>query len=164
MLDVESIQMFLDTGTYLVPTLFVMEDIRERGEEIGLSPLSLEKFKILTDVHMESFSRAAAAGVKIGAGTDITSSVSHGKNARELTLMVRHGLTPMQAIVAATKTAAEVCRIQDRAGTLEPGKLADLLVLDGDPLADITVLEDQAKLLLVMTDSSVRTAAHWAPT
>jgi imidazolonepropionase-like amidohydrolase len=74
----------------------------------------------------------------------------HGDNARELELMVRHGLTPMEAIVAATGTAAEVCRLADSVGTVEAGKQADLLVVDGDPLTDIGLLRDQSQLLLVM--------------
>ncbi len=151
-LDDETIQMFLDTGTFLVPTLFIVEDISERGPEIGLTPVSMAKIEKIKHLHAKSFEKAAAAGVKIGLGTDIIDDVSHGKNARELELMVRHGFTPMQAIVAATKTSAEVCRIAEQVGTLEPGKWADLLVVDGDPLADITVLQDQSRLTLVMKE------------
>jgi imidazolonepropionase-like amidohydrolase len=85
-------------------------------------------------------------------GTDCIDDSMHGRNARELQLMVQHGLSPSQAIVAATKTAAEVCRVDDKVGTLEPGKLADLLVVDGDPLADIAVLGDSSRLHLVMKE------------
>jgi imidazolonepropionase-like amidohydrolase len=151
-LDDEAIQMLLDTGTYLVPTLFIVEDITERGEEIGLPPVSLAKIEKIREIHAQSFEKAATAGVKIGVGTDIIDEGSHGRNARELELMVRHGFTPMQAIVAATRVSSEVCRIADQVGTLERGKLADLLVIDGDPLTDIAVLQDQKRLLCVMKE------------
>ncbi len=152
MLDDEAIQMFLDTGTYLVPTLFVMEELVERGEEMGLTPVSLAKVEKIKHTHAASFRRAAEAGVKIAVGTDSIDDEMHGKNARELELMIRYGFTPMQAIVAATKTSAEACRVDSKVGTLEPGKLADLLVVDGNPLDDITILQDQSRLLLVMKE------------
>jgi imidazolonepropionase-like amidohydrolase len=152
MLDDEAIQMFLDTGTYLVPTLFVMEELVERGEEMGLTPVSLAKVEKIKHTHAASFRRAAEAGVKIAVGTDSIDDEMHGKNARELELMIRYGFTPMQAIVAATKTSAEACRVDSKVGTLEPGKLADLLVVDGDPLDDITILQDQSRLMLVMKE------------
>jgi imidazolonepropionase-like amidohydrolase len=103
-------------------------------------------------VHAKSFRQAAKAGARIACGTDIIDEGSHGKNARELEYMVRNGYTPMQAIVAATKVSAECCRIADKVGTLEAGKLADLLVVDGNPLDDIKVLQDQSRLLLVMKE------------
>jgi imidazolonepropionase-like amidohydrolase len=152
MLDDEAIQMFLDTGTYLVPTLFTVEELVERGEEMGLTSVSLAKVEKIKHTHAASFCRAAEAGVKIAVGTDAIDEKMHGKNARELELMVRYGFTPMQAIVAATKTSAEVCRVDDKVGTLEPGKLADLLVVDGDPLDDISILQDRSRLVLVMKE------------
>jgi len=120
-----------------------------------LLPIALEKLKIIQDIHFSSFAKAVKAGVKIGCGTDALGTGAHGRNARELELLARHGMTPMQAIVAATRTSAEVCRIADRVGTIEPGKAADLLVVDGDPLADLTVLQDRAKLLCVMKEGAV---------
>lgn len=154
MLDDEAIQMFLDTGTYLVPTVVVFETLLERGEEIGLTPVSLAKAEKLRDVHIESFAKAAAAGIKIAVGTDPIDDQMHGKNARELERMVEHGFTPMQAIVAATKTSAEVCRVDDKLGTLEPGKLASLLVVDGNPLEDISILQEPSRLLVVMKEGT----------
>jgi len=152
--DDEAIEMMVERGTYLVPTLFVIRDALERGPEIGLLPIALEKLKIIQDIHFSSFAKAVEAGVKIGCGTDALGTGAHGRNAWELELMAEHGMTPMQAIVAATKTSAEVCRISDRVGTIEPGKLADLLVVDGDPLADLTVLQDHKKLLCVMKEGT----------
>lgn len=151
-LDDEAIRMLLDTGTYLVPTLFIVDDIQRRGIEIGVGPVTTAKYREMGHRHAESFARAAAAGVKIATGTDALDENAHGRNARELELMVRYGYTPMQAIVAATGMAAEVCRVSDKVGTLEPGKGADLLVLRSDPLQDITILQDQRQLQLVMKD------------
>jgi imidazolonepropionase-like amidohydrolase len=151
-LDDEAVQMLLDTGTYLVPTLMVTYEEIERGEEMGLTPVSLEKAKRIADAGVRSFEMAAAAGVKIALGTDAYNEMMHGRNARELELMVRHGYTPMQALLAGTSTAAEVCRVEDRVGMLEPGKTADLLVVDGDPLEDITILQDSSRLSLVMKE------------
>jgi len=152
MLDDEAIQMFLDTGTYLVPTLFAMEEMWERGEAMGLTPVSLAKMERIKPTHVASFRRAVEAGVKIAVGTDAIDDEMHGKNARELELMVRYGFAPMQAIVAATKTSAEACRVDNKVGTLESGKLADLLVVDGNPLDDISILQDQERLVLVMKE------------
>ena len=74
----------------------------------------------------------------------------HGSNAEELQLMCEAGMTPMQAIVATTKTASECIHMQNDVGTLEPGKFADLLIVDGDPLDDIRILQDKARLALIM--------------
>jgi imidazolonepropionase-like amidohydrolase len=153
-LDDETIQMFLDRGTYLVPTLSTGEMYfgPDEEEEGGFAPVSQREVDELTTVGLESFKRAVEAGVKIAAGTDAISEEMHGENAGELALLVRHGLTPMEAIVAATKTAAEACRVHDKVGILEVGKLADLLVVKGDPLIDISVLQDASRLLLVMKE------------
>jgi imidazolonepropionase-like amidohydrolase len=93
----------------------------------------LEKERALIGVPESSFRRALAAGVKVAMGTD-TGVSPHGQNLRELELMVEYGMTPTQALVATTKTAAELMGVDDRLGTLEPGKIADVVVLEGDPL------------------------------
>jgi len=152
MMDEEAIKMMLDAGTYLVPTLFVVENIIERGKELGLTELAMEKARKMARLHRESFCASMEAGIKIATGSDSFDDTTHGKNAKELEYMVRYGMSPMQTIVAATKTSAEVCRIQDRVGTLEPGKLADMLIIDGDPLSDITILQAPEKLLVVMKE------------
>jgi imidazolonepropionase-like amidohydrolase len=83
----------------------------------------------------------------VALGTDAVISEMHGTNGRELPLMMeKGGLSSMEAIVAGTKNAAACCRLGDQVGTLEPGKLADLLLVDGDPLADITVLLDPERI------------------
>ncbi len=152
-LDDEAIRMFLDTGTFLVTSLFATDEMIHRGREIGLDDVMMAKVqKYGEESVVKSFRKAAAAGVRIAMGSDAIDDKMHGRNARELELMARYGFTSMQAIVAATKTAAEACRVSDRVGTLEAGKLADLLVVDGNPLDDITILQDQTRLKLVMKE------------
>jgi imidazolonepropionase-like amidohydrolase len=101
---------------------------------------------------MGGFRKAYEAGVKIAMGTDTGRGLRayFGKNAYELGQMVQAGMSPMEAIVATTGTAAEALGREDDIGTLQPGRLADLLVVDGDPLADVTILEDAERLNLVM--------------
>jgi imidazolonepropionase-like amidohydrolase len=152
MLDDEAIRMLIERGTYLVPTLTAIDALANQADKFGLSQFARSKVEVVARNHFESFRKAAAAGVKMAAGTDNIEDWMHGKNARELELMVRYGYTPMQAIVAATKISSEACRVNAKVGTLEPGKLADLLVVDGNPLEDITILQDQSKLLLIMKD------------
>ncbi|MBT5140897.1 MAG: amidohydrolase family protein [Acidimicrobiaceae bacterium] len=139
-LDDEAIQMMLDRGTYLVPTLLAPRMVVEAAD--GGSRLSdrvLEKVHMVIEAHTDSISRAIDAGVKIAMGTD--SGVGpHGQNLRELDLMVDAGLTPTQALVATTKTAAELLGVEDDLGTIQEGKLADLVVVDGNPL-DVSQLQ-----------------------
>ena len=101
--------------------------------------------------------KAYDAGVKIACGTDIYTTLRKyvGKSAYELELMVRYGMSEMDAIKAATKTAAEALWWQDRVGTLEVGILADVLVVDGNPLKDIKILQDKSKLPLVIKDGKI---------
>jgi imidazolonepropionase-like amidohydrolase len=150
-LDDEAITEMKQRGTFLVPTLVAPVWVVRNAEKNpgSVLPQSLRKSQEVMEDHKASFRRAAAAGVRIAMGTD--SGVGpHGHNAEELELMVAGGLTPMQAIVATTKTASECIHMAAEIGTLEPGKLADLLVVDGDPLADIRILQDRARLPLIM--------------
>ncbi len=150
-LDDEVIEEMKRRGTFLVPTLVApMWVIRNAEKNPGsVLPQSLRKCKEVIEDHRVSISRAVRAGVRVAMGTD--SGVGpHGYNAEELERMVEGGMTPMQAIVASTRTASECIHMQSDVGTIEPGKLADLLVVDGDPLADIKVLQDRERLALIM--------------
>jgi imidazolonepropionase-like amidohydrolase len=150
-LDDEAIQVMLDRGVYLVPTLVAPEDVIRVAEEKPdlMPPYAVEKARMVMDDHRASFRRAVEAGVKVAMGTD--SGVGpHGENARELVLMAQNGMTPMQSIVASTRSAAELLRQDEQVGTLAPGKLADVLVVDGDPLAAIEVVADPARRALVL--------------
>ena len=140
-------------GTYLVATLVAPLWVVRRAEKDpgSVPPYAVRKAQEVTADHQASFRLAVERGVRIAMGTD-TGVGPHGSNAEELERMVEGGMTPMQAIVATTKTAAECTRISHLTGTLEAGKRADLLGVDGDPLADIRVLQDKAKLALIMRD------------
>lgn len=150
-LDDEAIQMMLDQGAWLVPTLKAPRDVLHFGEAHpeAVPAYAMEKARMVVEDHKASFRRAVAAGVKVAMGTD--SGVGpHGENAEELVLMVECGMTPMQSIVASTGAAAEMLRLDDRLGTLAPGKLADVLLVDGNPLEDIHVVADMAHRALVL--------------
>ena len=94
---------------------------------------------------------ANEVGVKLASSSDCGSKYGRGNLAKELELMVESGLTPMEAVVAATRTAAECIGIEESVGTIESGKKADLLLLDGDPLADIRLLQNRDAISMVMT-------------
>jgi imidazolonepropionase-like amidohydrolase len=97
----------------------------------------------VVEIHRQSFASAVAAGVKVAMGTD-SGVTPHGRNLRELELMVSGGMTPMQAIEATTRSAAELMGLEEELGTLEPGKRADLVVIGGDPL-DVAGLGDRVE-------------------
>lgn len=156
-LDDEAIELFLTTGAYLVPTLHISKILEVRRDSEGLSEASKRKEERLVAESAGCFRRACQAGVKVALGTDAFIADMHGSNAAELPLMMAQGgLSAMQAIVAGTRNAAHCCRLGDQAGTLEPGKLADILLVAGDPLADITVLQDPARLTVYKQGVLVR--------
>lgn len=145
-LDDECLDLMVKNENYLVPTLAVIDTIVVNGEKAGVFPQSVHKAKIVQEAHLESFSNAYKAGVLCGLGTDFLSDPLSpmGQNAIELEIYVNKiGLTPMEAIVCATKNNAEILDMTDEIGTLEPGKQADLIIIDGDPLADIKILRSR---------------------
>ena len=148
-LDDEAIELFRASETFLVPTLCTLYSVLELGARLDLMPKQREEMEVNRPLWVESFRRAREAGVPIATGGDIGNRYPHGTNAREIELLVGEGMTPLEAIRAATSTAARAIRREDR-GSLEPGKLADLIVLDGDPLADIRVLQDQERIRAVV--------------
>jgi imidazolonepropionase-like amidohydrolase len=155
-LDDEVIEEMKRRGTFLVPTLVAPLWVLRREERRpgSVLPQSIRKTKEVLEDHKRSFRRAVEAGVRVAMGTD-SGVGEHGYNAEELQRMVEGGMTPMQAIVASTKTASECVHMAADAGTLEPGKYADLLVVDGDPLADVSVLQNKDCLALIMKGGEV---------
>jgi imidazolonepropionase-like amidohydrolase len=147
--DPELIPMMAERGVFFVPTLLVYEYHSE-----SKSPHVKERSRGLREHHMESIRRAVAKGVKVVAGTD-AGGHGHPANAAELRCLVDAGLTPMQAIQAATGLAAECLGAEHELGTLVKGKRADLVVVDGDPLADIRILQDPARIRMVVKDGKV---------
>jgi imidazolonepropionase-like amidohydrolase len=143
-LDEQGIAMMLERGTWLVPTLVAplgVIDAAEAGASIPAA--SVQKARDLVDTHRAAVGRAIDAGVKVALGTD--SGVSpHGQNLRELAAMVECGLEPQQALVAASSSAAELLGVADELGTLEPGKRADVVVVEGDAL-DVATIRDRIR-------------------
>ncbi len=140
-LDDEAIELMLERGTWLVPTLVAPRGVIDAAEAGASIPeASVAKAREVVETHRASFAKAVDAGVKIAMGTD-SGVTPHGQNLRELALMVEGGMTPMQAIVATTRSAAELMGVEDELGTIEPGKRADLVVVDGDPLEVATLAE-----------------------
>jgi imidazolonepropionase-like amidohydrolase len=127
-------------GTYLVPTLYLMDWFFENAEKIGTPPELIAKGHEVMPAARKNVARAFAAGVKIGFGTD-AAVYPHGLNAHEFAVYVKLGMTPLQAIQTATINDADLLGWSDKVGTIEPGKWADIVAVDGDPLADVTTLE-----------------------
>ncbi|KUI28066.1 amidohydrolase family protein [Mycobacterium sp. GA-2829] len=143
-------QKMVDDGIFLVPTLL------ETMADVTSSPAGQAKSAHWHTVAHESIGASVAAGVKIAVGTDAGLSPAHGTNLKELGLLVRFGgLTPMQAIVAGTSTSAELCGLADELGTVAAGKLADLVIVRGDPLADIDAVGEPDNILLVLKEGRV---------
>ena len=156
MLDEEAVQLMREAGTVLVPTLTPSHQVRQQGDAANLPAHVMEKFAVTSAAHAQSLTMAIEAGVSLALGTDAgTPFYPHGLNAIELQLMVAEGLSPMATIVAATSGAAKALRVDKSTGSLVPGKLADLLVVDGDPLADIALLQDQSRLHLILQSGQV---------
>jgi imidazolonepropionase-like amidohydrolase len=133
-LDDEAIKLMLDTGTWLVPTLGVSQFIIDRIDAgAAVAPGIAEKARSNHDLRADSFRRAVEAGVRIAMGSDSAAEM-HGGNLIELRLMREGGMTPLQVLEAATRSSAELLGIDDRVGTIEDGKQADLVVVSGDPL------------------------------
>ena len=153
-LDDEAIDLMLEHGTYLVPTLLAPLGVLEVGESGGMPDYGLRKAREVVEIHSQSISKAHQAGVKIAMGTD-SAVTPHGQNLRELGLMVSIGMSPMEAIVASTSIAAACLGWDDRLGTLESGKLADLILVKDDPLKNIRSLENVDNISLVMKDGKI---------
>jgi imidazolonepropionase-like amidohydrolase len=141
-LDDEAISMMLEKGTYLVPTLVAPQGVISAAEAGAQIPeASLAKAREVIDIHRESFRKAVEAGVKVAMGTD-SGVTPHGENLRELVLMAEGGMSAAQAIVATSATAAALMGLQDELGSLEAGKRADLVIVEGDPF-DLKTLPER---------------------
>src|SRR6266581_954609 len=150
-LNDELIDLMLKKDVYLVPTLVAPLAVAEFAREHPdiLPPMMAAKAKEVIEDHKQSFRHAVQAGVNIAMGTD-SGVGKHGENGRELMLMVENGMTTMQAIVASTRNAARLLHLDKYIGTLEVGKLADVIVVKGDILGDIRKILDQTNIQLVL--------------
>jgi imidazolonepropionase-like amidohydrolase len=143
LIDDEGIKLAKAHGTYLVMDIYNDDYILQSGAAAGMLPESIEKEKHIGRAQRESFKRAHAAGVKMAFGTD-AGVYPHGDNAKQFAKMVEWGMTPVEAIRAATVEAATLLGWPDKVGSLEKGHYADLIAVKGDPLADVTKLEHVA--------------------
>jgi imidazolonepropionase-like amidohydrolase len=140
LLDDEGIRMMKERGTGLVADVYNDDYIMAHARELRIPEEMVDKERSLGQVQRESFARAVRAGVRVAFGTD-AGIYPHGDNARQFPIMVRYGLTPAQAIRSATSWAAELLGKTAEVGTVREGRLADLVAVLGDPLADVTALE-----------------------
>jgi imidazolonepropionase-like amidohydrolase len=153
MLDEETAKRMASQGAFLVPTLVTYEMLGDHGERLGMAKSSVEKIRYVGTSGEESVRIAMEAGVRIGSGSDLLGAPMSQK-ARELVLQARV-MGAMGAIVAATRTNAELFGMADRIGTVDEGKQADLIIVDGDPIADIGVLADASRVLVVLKEGVV---------
>jgi imidazolonepropionase-like amidohydrolase len=139
-IDEAGIATLKKNGTYLVPTLMLEDWLLENMERIHLPDYAQQKARTIFPIAQRNLARAFASGVKVAMGTD-AAVYPHGLNARELAVYVKLGMTPLDAIRTATVNAADLLGWSDRVGSIEPGKYADLVAVDGDPLADVSLLQ-----------------------
>jgi len=145
----ETLVLMKTKGTYLVPTLLATEYIM--GKISSYPPAIQEKAKSAAAARSEMFRNAVQIGVKIAFGTD-AGVFPHGENAKEFALMTSFGMTPTDALRAATSVGAELLGISQTTGTLEKGKRADIIAMPGDPTADITATE---RVSFVMKEGTI---------
>jgi imidazolonepropionase-like amidohydrolase len=134
----DTLKQMKDKGIYLVPTLFAGAWVGEKADKFP--PAIAVKARAASAAMQSMFQRALKIGVKVAFGTD-SAVEPHGLDAREFALMVNNGMPPAQALIAATASGADLLGLADKIGTLEPGKLADLVAVPGDPLQDIRQTE-----------------------
>jgi len=139
-IDDEGIKLMKEHKTYLVPTLYLGDWLIENAEAIKLPKPLLEKAKVVLPAARGNIAKAIKAGVPIAFGTD-AAVYPHGLNAREFGVLVKLGMTPAQAIRTATVNAADLLGWSDKVGSIEAGKYADLIAVDGEPLKDVRTLE-----------------------
>jgi imidazolonepropionase-like amidohydrolase len=152
----EIIDLMKKRDVFLIPTNAALSGIVKQGKEFGLPDMYIERTKPILQRHIESFKMALDSGIRIACGSDAGfNMICHGMNAKELELLVELGMSPMDAIITATRNSASALGLDNKVGTLEKGKFADLVVVNGDPLSDITILQDKDCISLVMKEGII---------
>lgn len=155
-LDEEAIQLMIKKNVYLIPTLFCGWNIAEHGVKSGIPEYSIKKIEKNLRKHKENFRNAYKSGVKIAMGSDIgTPFFPHGETAKELEYMVKFGMSNFDALLATTKNASEALGINDKVGTIEIGKMADILVLNKNPLDDISILQKKDCIKAILKEGDI---------
>ena len=140
LMDDAAIAALKKNGTYLIPTLYLVDWQREHAAEANLPDFAKKKMEMVSQVGKANIKKAFEAGVKIGMGTD-AAVYPHGLNAHELAVYVSLGMSPLRAIQTATINDADLLGWSDKVGTIDAGKWADIIAVDGDPLQDVTTLQ-----------------------
>jgi imidazolonepropionase-like amidohydrolase len=153
LLNKRAAELMAEAGTFLVPTLVTYEKLYEQGPELGIPKANLDKLGLIIDAGLESLRLADAAGVRIGSGSDLLGPMRRFQG-HEIALQAQ-ALGAGAAIIAATKTNAELLGIGADTGTIEVGKLADIVAVDGDPLADPGLLGAPERFRMVMHNGSM---------
>ncbi len=154
-LDEESIDLFKKSKAYLVPTLCTLYSVLQLGEKLGLGQKQRDEMKVNEPLWEKSIRDAYKAGVQIASGGDLGNRYPHGDNAKELEYLAGLGMDNMDVLRSATSIAARAIRRADRFGSIKPGLEADLIVVDGDPLKDIKVLQDLKRMNMVFQDGEL---------
>lgn len=150
-IDDEGIQMMKDSGTYMVADIYNDDYILSEYAKLGYPQKIIDKERMVGRTQRENFAKAVKAGVKVAFGTD-AGVYPHGDNAKQFFYMVKYGLTPMQAIQAATISASDLIGLKEKTGSLSKGKYADIVAVEGNPLEDIRRME---KMKFVMKEGKV---------
>jgi imidazolonepropionase-like amidohydrolase len=153
-MDDDSVAMFKSSKSIYVPTLCTLFSVLELGQKLNLLPKHREEMSVNEPLWLKSVKLAHEAGIPIAAGGDLGNRYPHGTNARELEFLVRAGLSPLEAVRAATSVAALAIK-RPGIGMLMPGFSADVLIFDGDPIADIASLQDHARIVAVLKEGEL---------
>jgi imidazolonepropionase-like amidohydrolase len=147
LMDDEAMALMRQQGVYMVPTLSALATTAECGFECGIPDTAVVKARSMRGRHEASFKKAYRGGIPIALGTDAGTPFNyHGENAQELERMVALGMSPMEAILTATAAAATLLGVAQSLGTIEPGKVADLMIVNGNPLKRIGLLRDRDRI------------------
>lgn len=153
LIDQATIELMAQKGTYVVPTITAPDRMMSNGVEKGIPAWVIDKCRVCYERYGWAIPSYKKAGVKIGWGTDCGTPYSfHGTQGIEFELLHKFGMSPIETLIAATKTNAEILRMTDKIGTLEPGKFADVVAVDKNPLDDLTVM---TSVSFVMKDGKI---------
>ncbi|MFP3144910.1 MAG: amidohydrolase family protein [Caldisphaera sp.] len=157
MMDEEAANEVLKAGSVVIPTFAIDYALLEKGSELGVPEWGMKKIKELYEIHVENARLAYKMGIKLATGTDFSGGVGkHGDNAMELKLFVEKiGMKNEEALISSTKIASEATGLEKLIGTIEEGKIADLIVINGNPLDDINVLLNKNNIQLVMKEGEI---------
>ena len=156
-LDDETISMMMERNIPYIPTISALYNIETKGIEAGIPAFAVEKTLKVKPFHLESIRMARETGIAVAAGTDAGTPFNlHGENLAEIKLLVDYGgFSPMGAIEAGTRIAARVLGLEEKLGTVEEGKVADLVLVEGNPLDNMDVLLNQESIRLVMQGGKI---------